>query len=242
MTSLLHDSHAPAPASEPSAASDTLGHRHRLRARLIEGGTEAMADYEVLEVLLFAARPRGDTKPLAKSLIRHFGTLGSVLSASTDELKSVDGVGEAAIAAIAVVKEGARRLAAANIADRPLLSSFDALLEFCRVQLSHARIEEFHILFLDTKNRLLKHERQGVGTVDQAPVYVREVLRRALELGASALILLHNHPSGDPTPSQADITITNRIIEAGQPLGVKVHDHLIIGKSGHVSLKSKGLI
>ncbi len=201
-----------------------------------------MADYEVLEVLLFAARPRGDTKPLAKNLIHHFGTLGSVLSASTDELKRVDGVGEAAIAAIAVVREGARRLAAANIADRPLLSSFDALLEFCRVQLSHARIEEFHILFLDTKNRLLKHERQGVGTVDQAPVYVREVLRRALELGASALILLHNHPSGDPTPSQADITITNRIIEAGQPLGVKVHDHLIIGKSGHVSLKSKGLI
>jgi DNA repair protein RadC len=201
-----------------------------------------MADYEVLEVMLFAARPRGDTKPLAKSLIRHFGSLGEVLSASADELSLVEGVGEAAIAAIAVVREAARRLAATQIADKPLLSSFDALLEYCRIHISHAKIEEFHLLFLDTKNRLLKHERQGVGTVDQAPVYVREVLRRALELGASNMIMLHNHPSGDPTPSRADIEITNRLIEAGQPLGVKVHDHLIIGKSGHVSLKSKGLI
>ena len=157
-----------------------------------------MADYEVLEVMLFAARPRGDTKPLAKSLIRHFGTLGDVLSASVDELRVVDGVGEAAIAAIAVVREAARRLAATQIADKPLLSSFDALLEYCRIHISHAKIEEFHVLFLDTKNRLLKHERQGVGTVDQAPVYVREVLRRALELGASNMIMLHNHPPAIP--------------------------------------------
>ena len=229
--------------NEPiSPLPDALGHRQRLRARLIDGGPDAMADYEVLEVMLFAARPRGDTKPLAKSLIRHFGTLGDVLSASVDELRVVDGVGEAAIAAIAVVREAARRLAATQIADKPLLSSFDALLEYCRIHISHAKIEEFHVLFLDTKNRLLKHERQGVGTVDQAPVYVREVLRRALELGASNMIMLHNHPSGDPTPSRADIEITNRVIEAGQPLGVKVHDHLVIGKSGHVSLKSRGLI
>lgn len=225
-----------------SPPPDALGHRQRLRARLIDGGPDAMADYEVLEVMLFAARPRGDTKPLAKSLIRHFGSLGEVLSASADELSLVEGVGEAAIVAIAVVREAARRLAATQIADKPLLSSFDALLEYCRTHISHAKIEEFHLLFLDTKNRLLKHERQGVGTVDQAPVYVREVLRRALELGASNMIMLHNHPSGDPTPSRADIEITNRVIEAGQPLGVKVHDHLIIGKSGHVSLKSKGLI
>jgi len=222
--------------------SDTLGHRHRLRARLIDGGAEALADYEVLEVLLFAAKPRGDTKPLAKALIQQFGTLGAVLSATPEELQAVDGVGEATVAAIAVVREAARRLAATQIADKPLLSSFDALLDFCRIHLSHAKTEEFHVLFLDTKNRLLKHERQGVGTVDQAPVYVREVLRRALELGASNMIMLHNHPSGDPTPSRADIEITNRMIEAGQPLGVKVHDHLVIGKSGHVSLKSKGYI
>lgn len=209
---------------------------------MINGGADAIADYEVLEVLLFAARPRGDTKPLAKALIRQFGTLGAVLSASADELQGVEGVGEAAVASIAVVREAAKRLAATQIADKPLLSSFDALLEYCRIHVSHAKNEEFHLLFLDTKNRLLKHERQGVGTVDQAPVYVREVLRRALELGASNMIMLHNHPSGDPTPSRADIEITNRIIEAGQPLGVKVHDHLVIGKSGHVSLKSKGFI
>ena len=222
--------------------SNLLGHRQRLRGRLIDGGAEALADYEVLEVLLFAAKPRGDTKPLAKALIRQFGTLGEVLSATPDELKTVDGVGEAAVASISVVREAARRLAAAQIANQPLLSSFDALLDYCRIHVSHAKIEEFHLLFLDTKNRLLKHERQGVGTVDQAPVYVREVLRRALELGASNLIMLHNHSSGDPTPSRADIEITNRVIEAGQPLGVKVHDHLVIGKSGHVSLKSKGYI
>ena len=209
---------------------------------MINGGADAIADYEVLEVLLFAARPRGDTKPLAKALIRHFGTLGAVLSASAEELQGVEGVGEAAVASIAVVREAAKRLAATQIADKPLLSSFDALLEYCRIHVSHAKNEEFHLLFLDTKNRLLKHERQGVGTVDQAPVYVREVLRRALELGASNMIMLHNHPSGDPTPSRADIEITNRVIEAGQPLGVKVHDHLVIGKSGHVSLKSKGFI
>ncbi|MGB1161389.1 MAG: RadC family protein [Alphaproteobacteria bacterium] len=213
-----------------------------MRGRLIDGGAEALADYEVLEVLLFAAKPRGDTKPLAKALIRQFGTLGEVLSASPDELKTVDGIGEAAVASISVVREAARRLAAAQIANKPLLSSFDALLDYCRIHVSYAKIEEFHLLFLDTKNRLLKHERQGVGTVDQAPVYVREVLRRALELGASNIIMLHNHPSGDPTPSRADIEITNRVIEAGQPLGVKVHDHLVIGKSGHVSLKSKGYI
>lgn len=222
--------------------SELLGHRQRLRSRLIDGGGEALADYEVLEVLLFAAKPRGDTKPLAKALIGQFGTLGEVLSASSDDLKTVDGVGDAAVASIAIVREAARRLAAAQIANKPLLSSFDALLDYCRIHVSHAKIEEFHLLFLDTKNRLLKHERQGVGTVDQAPVYVREVLRRALELGASNIIMLHNHPSGDPTPSRADIEITNRVIEAGQPLGVKVHDHLVIGKSGHVSLKSKGYI
>lgn len=209
---------------------------------MINGGADAIADYEVLEVLLFAARPRGDTKPLAKALIRQFGTLGAVLSASAVELQGVEGVGEAAVASIAVVREAAKRLAATQIADKPLLSSFDALLECCRIHVSYAKNEEFHLLFLDTKNRLLKHERQGVGTVDQAPVYVREVLRRALELGASNMIMLHNHPSGDPTPSRADIEITNRVIEAGQPLGVKVHDHLVIGKSGHVSLKSKGFI
>ena len=225
-----------------SSPPDALGHRQRLRARLIDGGSGALADYEVLEILLFAARPRGDTKPLAKGLIRKFGTLGAVLAAPVDDLRGIEGIGEAAIASIAVVREAAQRLAAAKIADQPLLSSFDALLDYCRIHVSHARIEEFHILFLDTKNRLVKHERQGVGTVDQAPVYVREVLRRALELGASNIIMLHNHPSGDPTPSRADTAITNRVVEAGQPLGVKVHDHLIIGKSGHVSLKSRGLI
>ena len=223
-------------------STDIGGHRHRLRERLIRGGPEALADYEVLEVLLFAALPRGDTKALAKSLIAQFGSLGEVLSAPAETLLAVKGVGQAAVAAIAVVREASRRLAAVQIADKPLLSSFDALLEYCSLHLSHSRVEEFHLLFLDTKNRLIRHERQGVGTVDQAPVYVREVLRRALDLGSTNVIMLHNHPSGDPAPSRADIAITQQVIEAGQPLGVKVHDHLIIGKSGHVSLKSKGYI
>ena len=201
-----------------------------------------MADYEVLEILLFAAQQRGDTKPLAKTLIREFGSLGEVLSSDAESLARVKGVGLAAVSSIAVVREAANRLAAVQITDKPLLTSFDALLEYCRVQLSHAKVEEFHVLYLDTKNRLIKHDRQGVGTVDQAPVYVREVLRRALMLGASNMIMLHNHPSGDPTPSKADIAITDHIMQAGQPLGVKVHDHLIIGKAGHVSLKAKGLM
>ena len=223
-------------------ANENLGHRQRLRERLVNGGAEALADYEVLEVLLFAAQQRGDTKPLAKALIKDFGSLGEVLAADAESLFKIKGVGLAAIAAISVVREAANRLAAIQIADKPLLSSFDALLEYCRIHLSHAKIEEFHVLFLDTKNRLIKHERQGIGTVDQAPVYVREVLRRALMLGASNMIMLHNHPSGDPTPSKADIAITDQVVEAGRPLGVRVHDHLIIGKAGHVSLKAKGLM
>ena len=227
-------------ASAP--VNENSGHRQRLRERLVEGGAEALADYEVLEILLFAAQQRGDTKPLAKALIREFGSLGEVLSSDAVSLARVKGVGLAAVSSIAVVREAANRLAAVQITDKPLLSSFDALLEYCRVQLSHAKVEEFHVLYLDTKNRLIKHDRQGVGTVDQAPFYVREVLRRALMLGASNMIMLHNHPSGDPTPSKADIAITDHIMQAGQPLGVKVHDHLIIGKAGHVSLKAKGLM
>lgn len=223
-------------------ATEISGHRRRLRNRLIRGGAEALADYEVLEMLLFTALPRGDTKTLAKALIVRFGTLGDVLSASLDELMRMTGVGQAAAASIAVVREASLRLAAVQIADKPLLTSFDALLEYCRLHLSHSRVEEFNLLFLDTKNRLIRHERQGIGTVDQAPVYVREVLRRALDLGSTNIIMLHNHPSGDPAPSRADIAITNQVMDAGRPLGVKVHDHLIIGKSGHVSLKSKGLI
>ena len=223
-------------------ANDNSGHRQRLRERLVKGGAEALADYEVLEVLLFASHLRGDTKPLAKALIKEFGSLGAVLSADADTLSGVKGVGLATISAIAVVREAANRLAAIQIADKPLLSSFDALLEYCRVHLSHAKIEEFHVLYLDTKNRMIQHDRQGIGTVDQAPVYVREVLRRALMLGASNMIMLHNHPSGDPTPSKADIAITEQVVEAGAPLGVKVHDHLIIGKAGHVSLKAKGYL
>ena len=223
-------------------SSDQLGHRQRLRSRLIDGGGAALADYEVLEMILFAARPRGDTKPLAKALVRHFGSLGAVLTAKPDALQAVEGVGEGATGAIAVVAEATRRLAASEVLERPILDNWQAVIDFCRVQLSHAKTEEFHLLFLDTKNRLLKHEAQTKGTINEAPVYVREVIARALELSASALILVHNHPSGDPTPSKADIAITERIIDAGAPLGVKVHDHLIIGKSGHTSLRGKGYI
>ena len=218
------------------------GHRQRLRERLIAGGAENLPDYELLEVLLFAGNPRGDTKPLAKDLIERFGGLAAALSADAADLLAVPGMGVTGVAALKSVREAALRLMRTELRDRPVIGSWDRLIDYCRAHIAYGKVEEFHLLFLDRKNAIIAHEQQQRGTIDHTPVYTREVVKRALELGASALILVHNHPSGDTTPSKADIAITKDIVNAGKPLGVTVHDHLIIGRGRHTSLRDLGLL
>ncbi|MDX1423482.1 MAG: DNA repair protein RadC [Kiloniellales bacterium] len=230
-------------ASKPQQAKPHYhGHRDRLRQRLLDQGGGALADYEIIEFLLFAAAPRADTKPLAKALIKRFGSLSAVLSAEPAELAAVSGLGQASIAALKIVPEAARRLAREQVLGQPVLSSWSKLLDYCRIALAHEKVERFHLLFLDRQNRLIADETQQRGTVDHTPVYPREVVRRALELGATALILVHNHPSGDPTPSKADIEMTREIAAAGEKLGISVHDHVVIGRSGETSFKAAGLL
>ena len=218
------------------------GHRDRLRARFREHGAPALADYELLEMALFRALPRRDTKPIAKALLRHFGTLSEVLAASAQRLKEVDGVGDAVVSELKLIKAFAERTAGEAVRKRPLLSSWAALLDYCRAAMAYEEREQFRILFLDKKNTLIADEVQQTGTVDHTPVYPREVIRRALELSSTAIILVHNHPSGDPTPSRADIQMTQTIVEVGKPLGIAVHDHLIIGRDGHASFRGLGLL
>jgi DNA repair protein RadC len=217
------------------------GHRNRLRQRLLDAGAENLPDYELLEMLLFAASQRGDVKPLAKSLLARFGGFAEVLSAEPDALGEA-GLNLAGIAALKSVREASLRLMRAELQQQPVINSWDRLIDYCTANVAHNKVEEFHILFLDRKNVLIRHERQQKGTVDHTPVYTREVVKRALELTASALILVHNHPSGDPTPSKADIAVTQDIKKAAAPLGVALHDHVIIGKNRHVSLRDLGLI
>jgi DNA repair protein RadC len=213
------------------------GHRQRLRDRFLEAGEAALADYELLELVLYRAIPRRDVKPLAKSLIARFGSYSEALAARPERLREIDGLGEAAICEIKLVEAAARRLTRGNLQKRAVLSSFVDVIDYCRAAMAYSDREEFRILFLDKRNGLIADEVQGVGTVDHTPVYPREVVRRALELGSSALILAHNHPSGDPTPSTADIRMTLDIISIAQPFGISVHDHLIVGRNGHSSLK-----
>jgi len=219
-----------------------LGHRTRLRQRLLEGGAEAMPDYELLELVLMLAVPRRDMKPLAKTLIDRFGGFAGVVSAEPGRLEEVDGVGEAVIATLKTVQSAALRLAQRQAQQGSVISSWQALIDYCQASMAHRDTEAFRVLFLDRKNALIADEVQGQGTVDHTPVYPREVVRRALQLGASALILVHNHPSGDPTPSRDDVEMTKRVIEAARTLGVQVHDHVVIGRRGHYSFKSNGLI
>jgi DNA repair protein RadC len=218
------------------------GHRERLRRRLLDKGAASLADHEILEYLLFGANPRGDTKPMAKALLARFGNLAGVLSAGPRELATVAGIGEAAVAALKIVPEAARRMALEEIMDRPVLGSWKQVLAYCRIAMGREKIEQFRLLFLDTKNRLIADEVQQRGTVNHTPVYPREVVKRALELDASALIMVHNHPSGDPSPSKADIEITRQVQAAAAELGIAVHDHIVIGRSGHNSFKSLGLL
>lgn len=218
------------------------GHRARLRERLLSGGAEALADYEVLEYLLFAAMRQGDTKPVAKALLKRFGSLAGVLNADPAALQQVEGVGQTSAAALKSVAVAARRMARSEVVDRPVLGSWQALLDYLAIDMAHLTVERVRVLYLDTRNRLIDDHHVGDGSIDEASIHPREVIRRALDLGATALILVHNHPSGNPEPSRADIQITARIAEAGRLLGVSVHDHVIVGREGHVSLRAKGLI
>ncbi len=228
--------------AEASEKPHHFGHRKRLRERFLKQGAEALADYELLEMILFPAKPMGDVKPLAKALIKKFGSFGRVLHAETAELMKVDGVGEAAVTAIKAAKAASERLLKEEIIDRCIVKCWTQLLDYCRLHLGHIPHEEFHVLFLNHRLELIADECQQKGTIDHTPVYPREVVKRALELGASSLILMHNHPSGDVNPSKADVDITHQIIDAARPLGIAVHDHLIIGAKKHFSFKSKGLI
>lgn len=218
------------------------GHRDRLRARFRTAGADAVSDYELLELVLFRALPRRDVKPLAKALIAKFGSFAEVIAAPPLRLAEVSGLGEAAITELKIVQAAAQRLTRGAFQRRPVLSSWSAVLDYCRTAMAFADREQFRILFLDKRNQLIADEVQQVGTVDHTPVYPREVVKRALELSATAVILVHNHPSGDPTPSRADIQMTQAILEMAKPLGVAVHDHIIVGKEGHASFKGLRLI
>lgn len=221
---------------------DNNGHRARLRRRLFEGGSDALLDHELVEYLLALAIPRRDTKPLAKELLREFGGIAGVLTADGEALAKVPGMGETSAAAIKVAHAAALRLLRAEVAERPVLGSWQALLDYLRADMAHHAIERVRVLHLNTRNQLIRDELMQEGSVDQVAVYTREVLRRALQLGSAALILVHNHPSGDTSPSRADIQVTRAIIEAGRHLGITVHDHIILGTRDHVSMREKGLI
>ena len=229
--------HNPAETSAADAAPHYHGHRERLRARFMEAGAQALADYEMLELVLFRAVPRRDVKPLAKDLLSKFGSFAEVISAPPARLAEVDGLGEAAITELKIVQAAAHRLAKGQVKNRTALSSGTAVIDYVRTAQAFAEKEQFRILFLDKKNRVIADEVQQQGTVDHTPVYPREVVKRALELSATALILVHNHPSGDPTPSRSDIVMTEAIVDVAKPLGIAVHDHIIVGKDGHASLK-----
>jgi DNA repair protein RadC len=233
---------SPAQAGLAEAPPHFHGHRERLRSRFMEAGADALADYEMLELILFRAVPRRDVKPLAKVLLAKFGSFAEVISAPPARLAEVGGLGEAAITEFKVVQAAAHRLAKGQVKKRPVLSSWHSVLDYCRAAQAFAEKEQFRILFLDKRNQLIADELQQVGTVDHTPVYPREVVKRALELSATAIILVHNHPSGDPTPSQADIEMTKQIASVAKPLGVLLYDHIIVGTEGHASLKGLSLI
>jgi DNA repair protein RadC len=230
------------PENQPAETPHYHGHRERLRERFYGAGPEALSDYELLEMALFPALPRRDTKPLAKALLKAFGSFAEVIHAPVARLREVDGIGEASINQIKLLAAAASRVAKGEIRRKIALASWNDVIEYCRSGMAFADKEQFRLLFLDKRNQLIADEIQQTGTVDHTPVYPREVIKRALELSATALILVHNHPSGDPTPSQADIHMTKAIVDIAMPLGISVHDHIIVGKNGHASLRGLKLI
>ncbi len=235
---------APDKAVEKAAPDrpDYLGHRERLREKFLEQGPDALADYEIIELLLTLARPRIDCKPIAKALLRQFGSLPAVMAAHPDALRKVDDVGESTIVALKLVQATAQRMLKREVLDKPVLDSWNKVLDYCHSAMAHQREEQLRLLFLDGRNALVADEIQSKGTVNHTPLYVREVVRRALELGASALIMAHNHPTGDPSPSRDDIALTREVRNALKVVGVSLHDHIVIGRKGHCSLRSMNVI
>ena len=228
--------------SAPAETPHYHGHRMRLRERFLGAGPDALSDYELLEMVLFTAQPRGDMKPAAKALLKKFGSFAEVMHAPETLLREVDGIGDASAIQLKLIAAAASRIAKGQLQARTLLSSWNDVIDYCRTAMAFADKEQFRILFLDKRNQLIADEVQQVGTVDHTPVYPREVIKRALELSATAIILVHNHPSDDPTPSSADIQMTKAIIDIATPLGISVHDHIIVGKNGHASMKGLRLI
>jgi DNA repair protein RadC len=231
--------------ADPKGASDEphyRGHRERLRARFAEGGERGLPDYELLELVLFRSIPQRDVKPIAKALVARFGSFAEVLGAAPERLQEVDGVGESVALDLKIIEAAAVRMTRGALRDRPVLSSWADVLAYCRAAMAFAEREEFRLLFLDKRNALIADEVQGSGTVDHTPVYPREIVRRALELNATAIVLVHNHPSGDPTPSSADIRMTQEIVSISTPMGITVHDHIIVGRNGHASFRGLKLI
>ncbi len=241
--SLFETDEAPVqPLPQGKLPSYIKDHRKRLRERFMAGGSAAMPDYELLELVLFRSIPRQDVKPLARALMDTFGDFNRVLTAPEERLRQIKGVGDTVITDLKILEACAHRMARARVMQRHVISGWDALLDYCHTTMAHRETEQFRVFFLDRKNVLIADEEQAKGTVDHVPVYPREVAKRALELNASALILVHNHPSGDPTPSQSDIDMTNRIQDACTALGLTLHDHLIIGKSNELSFRSEGYL
>lgn len=229
-------------SSQSDVTPDYVGHRQRLRERFLTGGADSLPDYELLELLLFMAQPRADTKPIAKELLRKFGSFAEVISADADALRDVKGIGDAGIVSLKAVQAAAQRLLRTKVISAPVISSWAALIDYCTAQMAYNTIEQFRVMYLDRKNKLIADEAQGEGTVDHTPVYPREVVKRALELNASAIIMVHNHPSGDPKPSQADIEMTRKVKDAAGAVGLTLHDHVIVSRGGHVSFKTQGLL
>jgi len=219
-----------------------LGHRHRLRDKLLKRGPDSLADYELLELLLALAIPRIDVKPLAKTLLKEFNSFAGVIAADPAALGRIKGMGEGAIAGLKTIRAAALLMTKQELIDKPVIGNWQKLLDYCRISLAEEKIEQFHLLFLDHKNALIAHERQQTGTIDHAPVYPREVVKRALELEASAIIMVHNHPSGDPTPSKDDVAMTKAVAAAAEKLGILLHDHVVVGRKGHKSMRSLGLL
>ena len=231
-------------AEDPVAPSPVSaeGHRARMRTRLLTAGPESVADHELLEMVLFLALPRRDTKPIARALLGRFGSFANAVAAPVGDLRGVEGLGDAGVAALKTIQAAALRLVRADIQDRPLLSSWDRLLDYLTASMARERVEQFRVLYLDNKNRLIADEVQARGTINHTPVYPREVVKRALELHAAAIILAHNHPSGDPAPSRDDIAMTQEMVRAAEALGVVLHDHVIVGNGRTVSFRAEGLL
>jgi DNA repair protein RadC len=233
------------PSDKPDPPAETPhyhGHRERLRERFHAAGPDALSDYELLEMVLFTAKAQGDVKPLAKTLLKTFGSFAEVIHAPVTRLREIKGVGDRTVTELKLIAAAASRIAKGQLKQRTLLSSWNDVIDYCRTSMAFADKEQFRILFLDKRNQLIADEVQQTGTVDHTPVYPREVIKRALELSATAILLVHNHPSGDPTPSSADVQMTKAIIDIATPLGISVHDHIIVGKNGHASLKGMRLI